>query len=231
MLNWYKFMPFNLSQFTNVNSLAIALNIILAFLLGLVIAWIYKKTHRGLSYSKSFVFTLVMLCVLIAAVMTVIGSNLTAAFTLLGAFAIIRFRTAIKDTRDIAFIFWSLVTGLTLGTGNYGAAIVATPLILGVVWFFTKTNFGSIRNYNHVLSFALDTSRAPNDAHKTVFDKYLKNQALLNVQSREMGGKLEFTFNVAFADENQISNFVSELRGTAGVESVNLLTAKDDIEY
>lgn len=224
-------MPFNLEQFTRANPLTVVLNIIAAFLLGLLIAWVYKKTHRGLSYSKSFVFTLVMLSVLVTTVMMVIGGSLTAAFTLLGSFAIIRFRTAIKDTRDIAYIFWSLVTGLAVGTSNYLVAIISALLILGIIWFFIKTNFGSIRNYNHVLSFTLDTSRAPNDTHKSVFDKYLKNQALLNVQSREVGNKLEFTFNVAFLDENQIGNFVNELRGTSGVESVNLLTAKEDVEY
>lgn len=224
-------ISFNLDQFTRVNPFTVVLNIIVAFLLGLLIAWVYKKTHRGLSYSKSFVFTLVMLAVLVTTVMMVIGGSLTAAFTLLGSFAIIRFRTAIKDTRDVAYIFWSLVTGLAVGTSNYLVAVISALLILGIIWFFVKTNFGSIRNYNHVLSFTLDTSRAPNDAHKSVFDKYLKNQALLNVQSRESGNKLEFTFNVAFLDENQIGNFVSELRGAPGVEGVNLLTAKEDIEY
>ncbi len=224
-------MPFSAGEFLKINPLVIIFNIALAFAVALVIAWVYKRTHRGLSYSRSFVFTLVLLSVLTALVMMVIGSSLAAAFTLLGAFAIIRFRTAIKDTRDIAFIFWALVTGMAVGTGAYVVAVLGTGLVVAIVLFLSKTNFGSIRNYDHILTFTIDTSRAQNDIYKSSFEKYLKSNTLLNVNSRQSGGKLEFTFNVAFLSDEQIANFISELRGAAGVESVNLLTAKEDIEY
>lgn len=228
-------MPFLKGQLSGEllrsNPLGIILDIVLAFVLALVISWVYKRTHRGLSYSKSFVFTLVVLAPLVATVMLLIGNSLAKAFTLVGAFTIIRFRTAIKDTRDVAYIFWVLVTGMATGTGNYYIAVVSTVLVLAIVMFLSKTNFGSIRNYDHIVSFTIDTGRAPNDVYKSLFEKYLRMNSMLNVNSRQAGSKLEFTFNVAFLSDNQVANFVSELRGTPGVESVNLLTAKDDIEY
>lgn len=213
------------------NPLGIIFDIVLAFALALVISWVYKRTHHGFSYSKSFVFTLVVLAPLVATVMLLIGNSLAKAFTLVGAFTIIRFRTAIKDTRDVAYIFWALVTGMAAGTGNYYIAVVSTVLVFAIVMFLSKTNFGSIRNYDHIVSFTVDTGRAPNDVYKALFTKYLKTSSMLNVNSRAQAAKLEFTFNVAFLDESKINNFVSELRATSGVENVNLLTAKDDIEY
>ena len=87
----------------------VILNLILAFFLGFIISLIYKKTHKGLSYSQSFVLTNIFLAVIVAMVIMVIGNNLARAFALVGALSIIRFRTVVKDTKDTAYIFWSLV--------------------------------------------------------------------------------------------------------------------------
>ena len=87
----------------------ILLSVLLAFVLGQVIAWVYFFTHTGLSYSRNFVQSLVLVTVVVALVMTIIGNNVTRAFGLMGAMSIIRFRNVIKDTRDMLFIFCGLV--------------------------------------------------------------------------------------------------------------------------
>jgi len=83
-------------------------NLFAALLTGLFIGYVYRKTHRGLSYSQSLVITLVLMCLIVCSVMMVIGSNLARAFALVGALTIVRFRTVVKDTRDTAFIFFAL---------------------------------------------------------------------------------------------------------------------------
>ena len=83
----------------------IVLSLLLAFVLGQVLAWVYYLTHNGLSYSRSYVQSLILITVVIAMVMAVIGNNIITAFGLMGALAVVRFRNVIKDTRDIAFIF------------------------------------------------------------------------------------------------------------------------------
>ena len=80
-------------------------NLVLSFILGVVISVTYKKTHKGLSYSQSFMITNIFICVIVAMVIMIIGNNLARAFALVGALSIVRFRTVIKDTKDIAFIF------------------------------------------------------------------------------------------------------------------------------
>ena len=96
----------------------IVINIIIAFILGVIISWIYRRTHRGYSYSNSFISTLTILSMVTAFVMMVIGNNIARAFSLVGALSIIRFRTAVKDTRDTAFVFLSLAVGMAVGTGS-----------------------------------------------------------------------------------------------------------------
>lgn len=215
----------------NVSPLVTVVNIAVAFILSLVIAWVYKKTHRGLSYSQSFVFTLILMGTLISVVMMVIGSSIARAFTLLGAFTIIRFRTAIKDTRDMAFIFWALVTGLAVGTGNYLIALITTVLVILIVLFLSRIKFGSIRNYDYILTFSLDTTFAPSDVYQSMFGRHLKTHTLLNLNAKEDGKKLDFVFNLRFVDENDLNKFITELKGLGGIGNVNLISSKEDIEY
>ena len=97
----------------------VIINLILAFFLGLVISAVYKKTHKGLSYSQSFMVTNIFVTVIVCMVIMIIGNNLARAFALVGALSIIRFRTVVKDTKDTAYIFWSLASGMAAGTGSY----------------------------------------------------------------------------------------------------------------
>ena len=96
----------------------IIFNIVFAFIIGLIIASIYKKNHRELSYSASFTFTLVLLTVAGSILMMIVGNSLARAFSLFGAFSIIRFRTAVKEAKDIAYVFIALIIGMAVGTNN-----------------------------------------------------------------------------------------------------------------
>ena len=122
----------------------IVINLILSFLLGLLISFVYKKTHKGMSYSQSFMITNIFICLIVCMVIMIIGNNLARAFALVGALSIIRFRTVIKDTKDIAFIFWSLAAGMACGTGSYFIALIGSLIITIVAFILFKTNYGSI---------------------------------------------------------------------------------------
>ncbi len=215
----------------NISPLTAVINIAMAFALSLVIAWVYKKTHRGLSYSQSFVFTLVIMGTLVSVVMMIIGNSVARAFTLLGSFTIIRFRSAIKDTKDMAFIFWALVTGLAIGTENYIIAIITTALVIGIVLILSKFNFGSIRSYDLILTFSIEGEYVPSDVYLPVFNKYLSSQNLLNVNTKEDSKRMNFTFSVKLIEDDGTNNFVADLRATAGIKNVNLISSREDIEY
>lgn len=220
------------SNAATFNPLQIIVNICLAFFLALGIAFIYKKTHVGISYSKSFVVTLILLSVLISVVIAVIGNSLAKAFTLLGAFTIIRFRTAIKDTKDTAFVFWSLVTGMAVGTGNYILSLIATVMIGFIIFILHRFNFGSMRHYEHLLNFILDTTQNSSDAYKNIFEKYIKGSDLINVATKEDGvKKLDFSFTVRLINPSDESSFVDELSRVRGISNINFIAASKNAEY
>jgi hypothetical protein len=209
----------------------VLINVVLSFILALIITWVYQRTHRGLSYSQSFVFTLIILAVVVTLVMMVIGHSLARAFTLLGAFSLIRFRTAVKDTKDTAFVFFSLVMGLAVGTQNYLIAIVGTILVGLIILWLNKKNFGSFRKYDYILNFYIDAGVAADKTYLKLFNEFLSSQTLLNINHREKGAVLELVFDIKFFSDKENEKFVRELGAIGGVSNVRLLTAKNDIEY
>ncbi len=210
---------------------SVLINIALTFLLTLIIALVYRKTHKGLSYSQSFVFTLILLGVLVCIVMMVIGNSVARAFGAIGAFSLIRFRTAVKDTKDTAFVFFAVVTGMAVGTMNYAIAILGVILISVIILILTKINFGSIRKYDYILTFLGDADKATDKTTKPIFSKYLKAFNLLNVSAKEHGKVLELTFNARFFNEGEKEEFIRGLDAVDGVSEINLISAKNDIEY
>jgi uncharacterized membrane protein YhiD involved in acid resistance len=206
-------------------------NIILAFGLSLIIALVYKATHKGLSYSQTFVLTLVIAGMVIAAVMMVIGSNVARAFGAFGAFSLLRFRTAIKDVKDMAYLFLVMAVGMAVGSGTYAIAIFLTIFALLVIVVLTKTNFGSIRRFDYVLNFNLDTRQSNEQAYKAVFEKHLKQNTLLNIKAIEQGHVLMLSYSIRFINEASLQEFSGAMSQLNGVSSVNLITAKNDIEY
>ncbi|MFA6537730.1 MAG: DUF4956 domain-containing protein, partial [Patescibacteria group bacterium] len=114
---------------------------------------VYKKTFRGNSYSASFILSLVILPLISSLVLLAIGSNLARAFGLVGTLAIIRFRTPLKDPKDLVFVFFSLVVGIISGTQNYHIAFIGAPLVLLAMYLLDKYNFGNFTNSSYFLTF------------------------------------------------------------------------------
>lgn len=206
-------------------------NIILAFVLSFIVALVYKATHKGLSYSQTFVLTLVVAGMVIAAVMMVIGSNVARAFGAFGAFSLLRFRTAIKDAKDMAYLFLVMAVGMAIGSGTYVIAIFLTAFVLIVIVVLTKMNFGSIRRFDYVLNFNLDTRQTNDQAYKSAFERHLKQNTLLNIKAIEQGQVLMLSFSIRFIDEASSREFTGALSQLNGVSNVSLITAKNDIEY
>src|SRR5436190_1288660 len=131
----------------------VLLALLLAFVLGHVVAWVYMWTHAGLSYSRTFSSSLLVLPVLVALFMMLVASNAFIALGMLAVFTMIRFRNVLKDTRDTTFILWSLVEGLAAGTGHYGVALTGAVVIALVFLYLRVTGFGGRHRYDVIVSF------------------------------------------------------------------------------
>jgi len=222
---------FNIGITGSFSFVQIVVNLSLALVLSSLIAFVYKKTHKGLSYSQSFISTLVLISIITTVAIMVIGNNLAIAFGLLGAFSIIRFRTAVKETRDTGFVFFALVEGLAVGTGSHLIAVVSTLFILLIVWVLYKINFGAFHSSDHLLTFTVDPQKNPPDSFVGIFGNYFKSSMLLNINSKQGGQSSEMVYSVRFIDEKRASDLIKELSRIDGVSDANIISSKADIEY
>ncbi len=202
----------------------IILNIVLAFLMGVFIAWIYRATNRTLSISFSFVNTLVLLSLIMSMVMMVIGNNIARAFGLAGAMSIIRFRTVVKDTRDTTFVFYSLAAGMAAGTGNLRIALVGTLLIGFLIGILHWTRHGSVARNEFLLTFRMypTDSEAERTVYIPLFQRFFKRFQAVSVKSTRMGETLIFSFQVTLKDPDERDLIVSELSALEGIQQVSL---------
>ena len=134
-----------LSSFTPLN---VAIALLAALLAGAIIAAVYKKTYRGVLYSPSFALTLILLCLMTTPVVMCIGSNIALSMGMVGALSIVRFRTAVKDPLDTAYMFWALTMGILLGANAYVIAIVA---VLGISVIMLAISYLRLRSPNGYL--------------------------------------------------------------------------------
>jgi uncharacterized membrane protein YhiD involved in acid resistance len=202
--------------------LDVVLVLALSFLLSAFIGWIYKISHRGASYSQSFVFTLVLNGMLVALVMTIVGSNLARAFTLIGALSIIRFRNALKETRDIGFIFFTMAIGMAVGTRFYLLAVIATVVISLVSLLMTRLNWFARTMSSQILRIQVANDAPFDTLFNKVLGKHTTSYELISVDSVRNGMLTELTYSIGLRRPDQIQEFITELRNLNGHNRVTL---------
>ena len=207
----------------------VLLNMGLAFIAGLVISWVYKTTHKGLSYSQTFILTIVFVTVIVSMVIMVIGNNLARAFALVGALSIIRFRTVVKDTKDTAYIFWGLAAGLAAGTSNYFITIFGSAIIGTIAIILHITNFGTLYKSEFILRFISKSGRG--DEHSKVLEKYTKSSSLLHLEPTGDGEAVRISLDVVMKPKISSEELVAELNKIEGMSDVLLIASKSDVDY
>jgi hypothetical protein len=204
------------------NPQTIILSLLLAFVLGQVLAWVYYLTHSGLSYSRSYVQSLILITVVISMVMTVIGNNIITAFGLMGALAVVRFRNVIKDTRDIAFIFCALVVGMAAGSHRYLTAILGTGILSLIILYLFWTDFGSHEPHNGFLRFSLRGPLGPDHPVPGILRRFCGSFTLISMQDSGFGGPAEYAYQILIRNAARNEEFVSELEKVEGIENISL---------
>jgi len=201
----------------------LVLSLLLSFVLGQVIAWGYTATHSGLSYSRAYTQSLVLLSMVVALVMRVIGDNIITAFGLLGALAIIRFRNVLKDTRDTVFVFLTLVVGMSVGSEKYMTAVVGTVAVVLVATYLHYTSFGSLGRFDGHLSFLL--RRTGDDAPDllALLARHCRSTKQVSVRHGDGVGPAEYVFQVRLSDRGRSDALVEALQSTPGITDVALV--------
>jgi len=222
-----------MNQLTNLPAILysvpqIIINLVAAFISGVIIALVYKKTHRGITYSQSFMTSLVLIVLITATVIMAIGNSLPRAFGLIGAFSVIRFRTPIKDTWDMVFLFLALTLGLATGSGIYPVAAIGLGIITAAIFFLQKIGFGVISANDMVLTFQIKSSGNDNQ-YQDIFKQFLREHILLN--ARSIDKDLELSFKIHLKDNRQLQTFVKQLGIVKGISRIEALNTNQDVEY
>lgn len=205
-----------LENVTAVSILDMALALTLAFGIGLFIFLVYKKTYQGVMYSSSFGVTLVALTMITTVVILAVTSNVVLSLGMVGALSIVRFRTAIKEPLDIAFLFWSIAVGIVLAAGFIPLAVIGS-VIIGVVLLVFVNRKSHCNPYIVVVSC---------DGHEneTAAKEYLSKmtqRCVLKSKSAQKG-MVEVNFEIRLKDDN--TDFINELSEMPGVKSAVLVS-------
>lgn len=214
----------------NYSYTEILINIVAAFAIGLLLSVTYRITHKGLSYSQSFSQTVVFVAVIVAIVMMVIGGSLARAFALVGALSIIRFRTVLKDTKDMAFIFGALALGMAAGTSNYFLAAAGTALLILIAFFLYKTNFGAVYKSEFILRFRFLRS-GNSEEYVNIINANCKRSDLLHMEPSGDNSNVSLTYDVALKDDISADDLTQRMGRLAHVEEIVLIASKNDVDY
>lgn len=209
----------------------IVTNMIVGLILGLIISWVYRYTHKGLSYSQSFVLTLVFVSVIVSAVMMIIGNSLARAFALVGTLSIIRFRTVLKDTKDVAYVFFSLAAGMAAGTSNYFIAGTTTSIVSILAIILHRLNYGALYKSEFILRFQYDRDSGGEEGYIEKIQQFSKRSNLLHVEPSGDGRYITITYDIILKEDLASEDFASTIDKTTGVSAVTLIASKSDVDF
>ena len=205
---------------------AIILHLLVSAVIGFVIFLSYRLSHNGSIYSKKFNVSLVMLTVLTTTVMTVIGNNIALSLGMVGALSIVRFRTAIKDSRDTVYIFWTIIVGICCGVGDYLVASVGSALV-----FVLLLLLGRIRNDNRML-LIIRCARQNEQRMEALIFQYFARKANLRVKNTTENSIefiYELTKRVLDSAQKQDKSITDAVYEIGNIEYFNIVMQNDEI--
>lgn len=215
-----------LSQQGDMTWQQITMHILVSAALGGLIFLSYVLSHKGTIYSRKFGVTLVVLTVMTGTVMTVIGNNIALSLGMVGALSIVRFRTALKDSRDTAYVFWTIIVGICCGVGDYVVAAAGSTAI-----FLVFLLFGAVRSDTRML-LVVRADRNLEEKIEAMIFQYFERQAVLRVKNTNTSN-VEFIYEMSRKTleraQRQHPALTGDFYKLGAVECVNIVAQSDEI--
>lgn len=195
-----------------------------ATIIGFIISLVYLLTHKKEGYSQAFCVALILLAPIVGMVILVIGNNVATAFSLAGAFALVRFRSAPGDPKDIAFVFMSVTMGLTCGLGFWIYAAFATLILSAIILILHFSGFAKKKGDNYVLKITVPETLNYVGAFDECLAKYCRAYKMSRVKSVDFGALFEISFDIVMKDTTQIREMLDDVRAMNGNLKIMLST-------
>lgn len=226
-----------LAPLLDLNSSTLVLmvvRLVLAFVLGLAIAWVYKRARRINGEAESFGVTLVLLTILIAMVTQVIGDNVARAFSLVGALSIVRFRTVVRDTQDTAYVIFAVAIGMAMGANHPTVALCGLAVVGGAALLLRKRSITLVAPGDEQMPYALHIRIAiGHDADALLgatLDQFVSGRRLVSVTTARQGMSIDASYHAALRGDNHASALVNALNRIDGVQNVELHRREDQVD-
>lgn len=204
-------------------SAGLVLRLLLACCLGWIVSGVYRWTRRGEPITHTFPPTLVLLTALIAMVTQVIGDNVARAFSLVGALSIVRFRTVVEDTHDIAFVIFAVVVGMAVGANHLLVAVLGLCVVgVAAAAVQPRRRASGWSEADARLSIRLAAGQRPDALLLPVFERYLLWHNLKGGATARQGAALEYTYCVRLRPDASASDLIDQLNRLEGIQSVEL---------
>ena len=218
-----EFLRTSLLGNTPAHWLDVVIRLVTAVILGFGVTWLYRVTRPKTQVTKSFAVTLVLLSVLIAMVTQIIGSNIALAFSLVGALSIVRFRTVVRDTEDTAFVIFSVVIGMAVGTQNLVVALTGYVIVGGTVFLMKPRRISrTLDEAQYMVTIRVGLGYDVEPLVGTVLDAHMQRRHLMSMGTVKQGMSVEVAYSGSISDDRQPESLVKALNRLEGVQGVDL---------
>jgi hypothetical protein len=208
----------------------LALSLLLSFLIGQLIAWVYMATHDGLSYSRAFVVSLVILPVAVALVMMVLANSLVTAFGLMAVFAVVRFRNILRDTLDTAYVLSTIVVGMACGTQKFTTAVLGGAVLIAIFLYAWLTAFGRRHHYDFILNLHWTRPAAELTALRDLLERHSRKARCAQQRLAPTGVGADLSYHLLLRDPDRADELLLELNALPGATDVNGVRADSESE-
>jgi len=213
---------------TDLTTLLLAL--LLAFLCGQVMAWVYMFTHTGLSYSRSFVNAIIIIPITVSMVMMVLDNNIVTAFSLLAVFAIVRFRNILRDTLDTVYILSVIVVGLAAGTQKFTTAITGVGVMSVVFIYLWFTSFGARQRFDIILNFTWGRPADTIGDVEALLDRHALQRVQASYRTMEHNNTVFLSYRIRLRDPDRTDLLMNEVKAMSGVTGLSVMKTEDESE-
>lgn len=225
MLDWVSFTSADPVDFREA-----LFAVLLAFGLTQAITLVYVWTFRGLSYSRSAVQSMALTSILTCMLMLAAGSSIVAGIGIAGGISIVRFRTTLRDTRDVVFVFASVAVGIASGAQAYAAAVVGAAFFVVAAVGLSVMQYGSQRHLDGLLRFTAPQGAATEQAVAKALKDHCRSFVLVTLREAAQGTVLEHAYQVSVPDPSRRAPLVAALQAVQGVEDVTLLLQEPTLD-
>jgi uncharacterized membrane protein YhiD involved in acid resistance len=214
----------------NPTIISITYSICLSFVLSSLVSITYQKTFQGLSYSRNYVQALILASIVATIAMQAIGDNLARGLGMMGALAIVRFRSSLKDPKDMIFIFMALAVGIACGVYSFSIAAIGTIGFSIAATIIHALPFSKESHFDGLLKFNLGDDKEDKQQLENILSTSCNNFALITLREVGQGTRLDYAYQIKLNARGKFAEFVEDLQELKTIKGVNLLLQESTVE-